>query len=112
MGKRKRAAQQDIWKDLRSQAYFGTCDSERKLNHFPQAISNCQKALMYDPSDPYTHYALALSFARQGVQTGNNELLAAALQHFQSMLQINPDLEQASLARQNIASIQKKLQSR
>jgi tetratricopeptide (TPR) repeat protein len=106
MGRKKRAAQQDIWKDLRSLAYFGMCDSERKLNRFDRAIENCQKALSYDPSDPYAHYALALAFAKQGTQTGNCGMLAAAVQHFRSMLKIGPDLEQAAFARQNITNLE------
>jgi tetratricopeptide (TPR) repeat protein len=112
LGKKKRAAQQDIWRDLRSVAYFGMCDCQRMLNRYTGAIEDCQKALTYDPQDPFTHYALALAFARQGAQTGSYEMLAAALQHFETMLHINPDLEQAAAARQNIASIQKALASR
>ncbi len=112
MGKRKRAAQQDIWKDLRNLAYFGMCDCERKQNHFDRAIEDCQKALTYDPSDPFTHYALAQAFARQGAQTGSYEMLAAAVQHFRSMLKIAPDLEQSALARRNIETLEKALEKR
>ena len=39
LGKKKRAAQHDIWQDLRSLAYFGICDCERKLTHFDSAIA-------------------------------------------------------------------------
>ena len=112
MGKKRRAAQQDIWKELRNLAYFGMCDCEARLNHFDRAIDDCQKALAYDASDPYAHYALALAFAKKGNQVGSYEMMAAALQHFQSMLRINPDLEQAGLARQNIAAIEKALMAR
>jgi tetratricopeptide (TPR) repeat protein len=112
MGKRKRAAQQDIWKDLRNLAYFGMCDCERKQNHFDRAIEDCQKALTYDPSDPFTHYALAQAFARQGAQTGSYGMLAAAVQHFRSMLKIAPDLEQSALARRNIETLEKALENR
>jgi tetratricopeptide (TPR) repeat protein len=109
MGKKKRASQQDIWRDLRSLAYFGMCDSARKLKHFDLAITDCQKALTYDPADPYSHYALALAFATEGQKTGNCGLLAAALPHFRSTVQIDPDLNESSLARQNIDSIEKYL---
>jgi tetratricopeptide (TPR) repeat protein len=112
MGKRKRAAQQDIWKDMHSTAYFGLCDCERKLGSLNKAIINCQKALTFDPSDAYTHYALALSFAKQGSQIGSYEMLAAALMHFESMLKINPDLQEAGFAKQNIMTIEKSLASR
>lgn len=105
-GRKKRAAQQDIWKDLRSLAYYGMCDSESKLKRFDDAIEDCQKALTYDPRDPYAHYSLALAFANQGKVTGNCGMLAASLPHFRSMLQINPDLQEASFARQNIQTIE------
>jgi len=111
-GKRKRAAQQDIWKDLRSLAYFGICDCERALANFDLAISSCQKSLTYDAQDPYAHYALALSYMRKAVQTGSIAELDPALRHFQQMLEINPDLSEAEYARKNIASIQKTLQNR
>ncbi|MFN7996377.1 MAG: caspase family protein [Bryobacteraceae bacterium] len=107
LGKKKRAAQQDIWKDLRSLAYFGMCDSERKLKRYDRAIADCQKALTYDPGDPYSHYALALAFATQAQQTGNCGMLAAALPHFRSTVQIDPDLQESALARQNIERIEK-----
>ena len=112
MGKKNRATQQDIWKDLRNLAWFGSCDCERKLKHYDLAIPDCQKALTYDPSDAYTHYALALSYAGQGAHVGSYELLAAAVQHFQAMLQLNPDLQEAGFAKQNISSLQKALSSR
>ncbi len=111
MGRKKRPTQGDIWKDLRSLAYFGMCDCERIQNSFPSAIADCQKALTYDSSDPYIHYALGLAFLKQGVATGSREMVAAALQHFRSVLQIDPDLEEASIARQNIANIEKVLKN-
>ncbi len=104
-GKKKRAAQQDIWKDLRSLAYFGICDCQRKLSNYDAAISNCQRALNYDPEDPYIHYALGLVYARKAQATGSIESLPAARQHFATMLQINSDMAEAEYARKNIASI-------
>jgi tetratricopeptide (TPR) repeat protein len=111
-GKRKRASQQDIWKDLRSLAYFGICDCERSLANFDSAIASCQKSLTYDSKDPYAHYALGLSYMRKAVDTGSIAELDPALRHFQQMLEINPDLSEADYARKNIASIQSTLQNR
>jgi tetratricopeptide (TPR) repeat protein len=111
-GKRKRAGQQDIWKDLRSLAYFGICDCERSLANFDLAIASCQKSLTYDSKDPYAHYALGLSYMRKAVESGSIAELDPALRHFQQMLEINPDLSEADYARKNIASIQTTLQSR
>ncbi len=111
-GKKKRAAQQDIWKDLRSLAYFGICDCQRKLSNYDAAIVNCQKALSYDPDDPYVHYALGLVYARKAQATGSVESLPAARQHFLAMLKINGDMAEAEYARKNVASIDAALQTR
>ena len=109
MGKKKRAAQEDIWKDLRSHTYYGMCDSENRLKHFDRAIVDCQKALTYDQGDPYAHYSLALAFANQGQHTGDCGMLSAAIPHFRQMLQINPDLQEAAYARQNMQNIENAL---
>jgi len=105
MGKKKRAAQRDIWSDLRSMAYFGLCDSARNLNQFSVAIGFCQKALTYDRTDPLTHYALGLAYARSAEQTGDIGMLAAAKTQFQSMLQINSDLEESQKAKTYLSRI-------
>jgi tetratricopeptide (TPR) repeat protein/uncharacterized caspase-like protein len=104
-GKKKRAAQPDIWKDLRSLAYFGICDNQRKLSDYDAAINSCQRALAYDPEDPYVHYALGLVYARKAQVTGQIETLPAARQHFAAMLKLNSDMSEAEYARKNIASI-------
>jgi tetratricopeptide (TPR) repeat protein len=107
MGKKKRAAQTDIWKDLRSLAYFGLCDSERKLKDYDTAIRDCQRSLSYDSDDPYVHYALGLCYARKAEETGSIETLPAACKHFQAMLALNPNLAEAEYAKKNIASLSK-----
>jgi tetratricopeptide (TPR) repeat protein len=112
LGRKKRAGTQDIWKDLRSLAYFGICDCERKLSNFDAAIASCQRSLSYDPRDPYAHYALGLTFMTKAVNTGSAAELDPAMKHFQQMIEINPDMDEAKAARQNIANIQKFLQSK
>ncbi len=106
LGRRKKAGTQDIWKDLRSLAYFGICDCERKLQRYDSAISFCEKSLSYDSKDPFAHYALGLSFMTKAVNTGSIAELTPALQHFQQMITLNPDLDEVKQARQNIANIQ------
>jgi tetratricopeptide (TPR) repeat protein len=112
MGRKKHAATQDIWKDLRSLAYFGICDCERKLARYDTAILYCQKSLSYDAKDPFAHYALGLAFMTQAVNTGSVAELTPAKQHFEQMIAINPDMDEVKIARQNIANIQKFLQAR
>jgi tetratricopeptide (TPR) repeat protein len=112
MGRKKRAAQQDIWKDLRSLAYFGLCDSEFRQSHLDTAIAYCEKSLGYSADDPYAHLALGLSLAKKAQQNGIVEMLPAARQHFATMLALNSDLAEADLARKNIASIDAFMKSR
>jgi tetratricopeptide (TPR) repeat protein len=104
-GKKKRANLTDVWKELRSIAYFGLCDSERRITQFDMAIYHCQQALAYDPGDPYVHYALALAYGKKGQQDGTVETLAAARKHFRAMLDINSDLEEATIAKRNLQAI-------
>ena len=111
MGKKKHAAQQDIWKDLRSLAYFGLCDCDYLLKQYDSAIGFCQKSLTYNGQDAYAHYALGLSFMHKAVNTGSVAELSPALRHFQEVVTINPDMDEAKIARQNITTIQKALQS-
>jgi tetratricopeptide (TPR) repeat protein len=112
IGKKKRASQADIWRDLRSWAYFGLCDSERKLNQYAQAISDCQRSLSYDKDDPLTHYALALCYVHLGNETSDVGDFAAARTHFSEMIDLNPNLAEADFARKNIANIDQTLKAR
>lgn len=111
-GRKKRANVQDIWKELRSEAYLGLSDSERRLSHFDKAIEYGQMALVYDPKDPYVHYALGLAYGRKGEQANSIEAYAAARNHFRTMLEINPSMDEAEFAKKNVASIDAALKSR
>lgn len=106
VGKKKRASQQDIWKDLRSLAWFGICDSGRKLNKYGEAIEACREALRYDSADPFTHYVLGLSYARQANLQNDRSLCMPAIRHFETMLELNPDLDEAEFARKNLTALQ------
>jgi tetratricopeptide (TPR) repeat protein/uncharacterized caspase-like protein len=106
MGRKKRVAERDIWNDYHNMAWFGICECERKARNLDAAIADCQKALTYDSKDPFAHYALGLAFMTKANDTGSVAELDPALQHFQQMLEINPDMAEASIARQNIATIQ------
>jgi len=105
IGKKKRAAQTDVWNDMRSLAYFGLCDCQRKLERFDEAIAYCTRALRYDQQEPYVHYVLGLCYARRAQKQQSVEQFAAARSHFQKVLDLNPDLAEADFARKNILSI-------
>jgi tetratricopeptide (TPR) repeat protein len=107
VGKKHHAATHDIWSELRSLAWFGICDCERRQSQFDQAIASCQKSLSYYPNDPFAHYALGLSYMYKAKATDSVAELGPAVKHFQEMLAINPDMDEAKYARQNITNIQK-----
>jgi tetratricopeptide (TPR) repeat protein/uncharacterized caspase-like protein len=110
MGKKKRAGTHDIWSDLRSLAYFGLCDCERKMSNFDLAIGFCQRSLSYDPQDPYAHFALGVSYMRKANETNSVAELGPALKHLQAVVAINPDLDEAQFAKKNIAAIEQAIQ--
>ena len=109
IGRKKRAGTEDIWKDLRSLAYFGICDCQYQSKQYDSAIVACQKSLSYYQQDPYAHFDLGLAFMHKAVAANSPADLDPALQHLQQVIAINPDLDQAKIAKQNIAGIQKAL---
>ena len=111
-GKKKRAAQQDIWKDLRSLAYFGLGDCDRLLSRPDPAIDYYQKSLAFDQEDPKIHWALGLAFTHKAEITGSLDTLPEARRHFRTMLELNQRLEEAEQARKYIARIDALLAAR
>ena len=105
MGKKKRAAQTDIWRELQFMANFGLCDCDRMSQQFDSAIHHCQVALTQDPKDPVAHYDLAIAYSQKFNQTKSAGLLAAAKTHFETVVQLNPDMAEAEKARKYIANI-------
>ena len=94
-GRKTRASVRDIWKDLRSLAYFGICDCDRQLGQFDDGITACQKSLSYDPEDAYTYYALGLTYATKAQTLTSLEPLAAASKCFRDALRINRYIPEA-----------------
>jgi tetratricopeptide (TPR) repeat protein len=105
-GKKKRVAERDIWNDFHNMAWFGMCECERKTANLDAAIADCQRALAFDGKDPFAHYNLGLAFMTKAINSGSIAELDPAVQHFQRMLEINPDIAEAANARKNIANIQ------
>jgi tetratricopeptide (TPR) repeat protein len=105
MGKKKRAAQTDIWRELQFMANFGLCDCDRMSQQFDSAIHHCQVALTQDPKDPIAHYDLAIAYSQKFNQTKSAGLLAAAKTHFETVVQLNPDMAEAEKAKKYIANI-------
>jgi tetratricopeptide (TPR) repeat protein len=105
MGKKKRATQSDIWKELRGQANLGLCDSEWMQKQFDPAIIYCQTALTYMPSDLFANYRLGVIYAEKFNQNNQVALLAAAKLHFAAVIAANPNTNEADRSRKYVKNI-------
>ena len=104
-GKKKRAAQQDIWREQRADANVGVCDCQWMLKQFHPAEESCQKALTYSRDDPYANYRLGLVYAEEYNNGGSQALLKEAKSHFDTVIRLNPDTDEAARARKYIDNI-------
>lgn len=105
MGKKSRATQTDIWRELRGQANLGLCDSEWMLKKYDSAITYCQTALTYIPKDLFANYRLGLVYTQKFNQQNSVGLLAAAKEHFVAVIAANPDTDEAGRSRKYIQMI-------
>jgi tetratricopeptide (TPR) repeat protein len=104
-GVKKRAAQADIWKQLRGQANTGLCDCEWMQKRFDSAIHYCQTALTLTPNDLFTNYRLGILYSEQYNKLGGVALLAAARKHFENVIEQNPDANEADRSRKYVRNI-------
>ena len=124
MGRKHRAAEQDIWRQQQGQANLGLCDCEWMQKHNEAAIPFCLKALSLLPSDLWANYRLGLIYVEQanartqGSNTPNKNdtkdvvsLLNEAKVRFSNVISANPDTEEATRARQYITRIDSALAS-
>jgi len=105
MGTKKRATQQDIWRELRAQAYVGICDCDWMQKDYDNAASYCQKALAITPADLFANYRLGLVMAEQYNQAGGLGLLEDARKYFNAVITINPQTDEAARSRKYLANI-------
>jgi tetratricopeptide (TPR) repeat protein len=104
-GSKTRAAQSDIWRELRGQANLGLCDCEWMQKRYDTAITYCQQALTYIPKDLFVNYRLGLVYTQKFNQQNSVGLLAAAKEHFVAVVAANPDTDEAGRSRKYIQMI-------
>jgi tetratricopeptide (TPR) repeat protein len=105
LGHKKRAAQTDIWKELRGQAHLGLCNSEYMQKQLDPAIRDCNTALTYMPNDLFANYELGVLYAEKFNQQNQIGLLAAAKTHFDAAIAANPETNEADRARKYVKNI-------
>ena len=121
MGRKHRAAEQDIWRQQQGQANLGICDCEWMQKHNDVAVPYCEKALTFLPADLWANYRLGLIYVEQAnarTQASNSKdakdvvsLLTEAKTRFSNVIAANPDTDEASRARQYITRIDSALGS-
>jgi tetratricopeptide (TPR) repeat protein len=104
-GTKKRATQQDIWRELRAQAYEGICDCDWMGKSYDDAALQCHKALSLLPGDLFANYRLGLIFTTQYNTIGGPALLQEARKYFATVIAINPDTDEAQRSRKYVANI-------
>jgi len=104
-GSKKRAAQTDIWRELRGQANLGICDCEWMLKKFDSAIQYCQQALTYIPKDLFANYRLGIVYTQKFNEQNSVGLLAAAKGHFDAVIAANPDTDEAARSKKYVQMI-------
>jgi tetratricopeptide (TPR) repeat protein len=111
-GAKKRAAQGDIWKQLRAQANFGLCDCEWLQKRLDPAIHYCEAALSLNPGDLYSHYRLGILYSQKFNMANEHasapnelDLLVEARKQFNSVIVLNSEVDQASNAKKYIQNI-------
>ena len=105
MGTKKRAAQTDIWREFRGQAYLGMCDCEYLQKRYEPAVHLCQQALTYIPKDLFANYRLGLLYTLQFNQQHSVGLLATAKGHFSEVVAVAPDTDEAGRSKKYLVMI-------
>jgi tetratricopeptide (TPR) repeat protein len=124
MGKRRRAAEQDIWREQQAQANLGICDCEWLQKRDDAAVPYCLKALSLLPSDLWANYRLGLIYVEQANAKTQSQgsgqskdvkdivsLLNEAKVRFSNVIAANPDTDEATRARQYLTRIDSALAS-
>jgi tetratricopeptide (TPR) repeat protein len=124
MGKRRRAAEQDIWREQQAQANLGICDCEWMQKRDAAAVPYCLKALSLLPSDLWANYRLGLIYVEQANAKTQSQgsgqskdvkdivsLLNEAKVRFSNVIAANPDTDEATRARQYLTRIDSALAS-
>jgi Tfp pilus assembly protein PilF len=105
VGIKKRAAQTDIWRELRGQANLGLCDCEYLEKRYATAIPLCQQSLAYIPKDLFANYRLGLLYTLEFNQQHTVALLATAKGHFSEVVAQGPDTDEAGRSRKYLQMI-------
>ena len=102
---KKRATQEQVYRDQRNIGFFGLCDCEQRLGNLSRAQQYCLRALSYDPEDAFSYFKIGRINLDRFNQTTRKETLLDAQAAFQKMLALNSDLEESVYAKKYLEAI-------
>ena len=105
VGSKKRAAQTDIWREMRGLANVGLCDCAWMQKQYDVAVQDCQQALTYINKDMFANYRLGVVYVSEFNQKNSAGLLAAAKEHFAQVVSAAPETNEADRSKKYIAMI-------
>jgi tetratricopeptide (TPR) repeat protein len=95
-GYRPHPDRQESFAYQRNLAFAGLCDCEDKLGNLLRAADYCQRAIKYDPNEPFAYFFLGNVYRDKFNRTSKRGDLLLARANYLKMIQINPDLDMLS----------------
>ena len=105
-GMRKhRSGTQILYRSQKTSAYYGLCAAEIGRANYARAVKYCRDALATEHDDPETFLLLAECYAGLFTRENRRDYLLEAKDSLDSVLRINPNIEQAAVLRKKRAEI-------
>jgi tetratricopeptide (TPR) repeat protein len=105
LGRRSHADRKLPYAYQRNLAYMGLCECETKLGNFTRASDYCQRAIKYDPTEPLAFFLYGNVCRDLFNRDPQRDYLVCARTNYAKMIQINPDLDLSSHAKDYIEQI-------
>jgi tetratricopeptide (TPR) repeat protein len=109
LGSRRHADRLIVYAYQRSLAFMGLCECEEKLGNFQRAKDYCQRAIKYDPNEPFARFLLGNVYRDLFNRTKSRDDLLSARDNYAKMVQINPNLELSRNAQNYVDQIDRLL---
>jgi tetratricopeptide (TPR) repeat protein len=104
-GARNRPDRPLVYAYQRSLAFMGLCECQDMLGDRQRAIESCNRAIHYDSNDPMGYFLRANAYAGLFNQFPRREYLVSARSNYVKMLEINPNVQQASHVKSYVEQI-------
>ena len=105
VGSRNHADRQAAYDGLRTAGFLGLCICEARVGNPLRAREYCERSLEHSPRNPIAYFVLGNVNRDLYNERQSCDYLKAARASYRKMLDINPDLDEAKIARTILADI-------